>query len=83
MRRTLWRTLAATSILVAFGSVSAAKDYQCRQNQGCVAHKVVDGVLQPVSFRKGDLISTDDGWLVDSSQGWKKIKSKGQGSKDQ
>ena len=79
MRRTLLRAFAATTVIVAVSSVSAAKDYQCRQRSGCVAYKMVNGDLQSVSFRKGDLVSTQDGWVVDSSQGWKKIKSKGQG----
>lgn len=78
MRRTILRAFAVATTVVAVSSISLAKDYQCRLRSGCVAYKVVNGVSKPVSFRKGDLVSTQDGWVVDTTKGWKKIKSKGQ-----
>lgn len=79
MRRTIIRLLSVAAVAALACNVSIAKDYQCREMNGCVAQKVINGVLQTVSFRKGDLISTQDGWVVDSSLGWKKIKSKPRG----
>ena len=77
MRRTLLRSFTVVAAATLLSGVSAAKDYQCGTRAGCVAYKVVNGVSQPVNFRKGDLVSTQDGWSVDTTDGWKKVKSKG------
>jgi len=59
------------------GVPTEAQDFQCRNAAGCVARRPVNGTLQSVNFRKGDLVSTDDGWIVDPDDGWKKVRSKG------
>ena len=53
-----------------------AEDYQCQNNAGCSAQIPRDGGLEEVSFRKGDLVSTDDGWIVNPDNGWVKVRSK-------
>lgn len=80
MRKAITRFFVVAAAAVTISGISLAKDYQCRQRNGCVAHKVVNGVLKPVNFRKGDLVSTQDGWVVDTTRGWKKIKSTGSGT---
>lgn len=50
-------------------------DYQCKDVGGCVARRSKNGVLTSYRFRKGDLVSTEDGWVVDPDDGWVKVTS--------
>ena len=65
--------IGATTSLTAY-----AEDYRCKNAGGCVATIVEDGVLQQTVFRKGDLISTEAGWVVNPDDGWNKVRSKRQ-----
>jgi hypothetical protein len=53
-----------------------AEDYKCAEEAGCSARINEDGELQEVTFRKGDLVSTEDGWVVSQDDGWVKVKQK-------
>ena len=75
MKRTIAHALTVFAFLAAAGSSSLAQDYQCRDSAGCIAYKSKNGLLTATSFRKGDLIATQDGWTIDPENGWKKIKS--------
>ncbi len=76
MHRTLAHVLTAASAL-GFAAVSThASDYQCRQTNGCTAEISEDGQLKTVNFRKGDIVSTEDGWIVSTEDGWEKLKTK-------
>ena len=62
-------------ILLAMAAPAVAEDYQCQNTGGCNASISVDGELQEVSFRNGDIVSTDDGWIVHPDDGWVKVRS--------
>ena len=69
MKRTIAHALSAIALLAAAGIPSQAQDYQCRQTGGCEARKSVNGKLTKTKFRKGDLVSTEDAWIVDPDDG--------------
>ncbi len=73
--------VSARAVLVALLALSAglpsyAEDYQCEDSAGCTARITEDGELQEVVFRKGDLVSTEGGWVVSTDDGWVKVRSK-------
>jgi hypothetical protein len=70
------RPLKAALIALVAGIPLQAEDYQCDDSAGCTARINEDGELQEVSFRKGDLVSTEAGWIVSTDDGWVKVKSK-------
>ncbi len=76
MHRTIAHALSALAIVAVAGLPTYAQDFQCRQAAGCVAGKPVNGTMKEMRFRKGDLISTEDGWVVNPDNGWKKVRSK-------
>ena len=78
MKRTIAHALSLLAILAMAGLPARAQDYQCRNASGCKARESVDGKLTSVNFRKGDLVSTEDGWVVDTDDGWKKVRTKQQ-----
>lgn len=54
-------------------TVSIPLDFQCRNEGGCVARRPKNGKLVSRNFRKGDLLSPDDGWIIDPEDGWEKL----------
>ena len=76
MKRTIAHALSLLAITVMAGLPTHAQDYQCRNTSGCTARQSVNGELTTVNFRKGDLVSTEDGWVVDPDDGWSKVRSK-------
>ena len=76
MKRTIARILAVLGIASITALPFLAEDYQCRRATGCPASISEDGELIEVRFRKGDLVSTDDGWIVNPDDGWVKIRAK-------
>ena len=52
----------------------AVEDFRCSEDNGCDARINRDGNLETVSFRKGDLVSTEDGWYIIHDDGWVKVK---------
>ena len=70
------RPFTTAVLILAFGYYSNAQDYQCDDDAGCTASINEDGELEEVVFRKGDLVSTEAGWVVSSDDGWVKVKTK-------
>jgi hypothetical protein len=75
----LTRRVSAAVLVLAAGWPSHAEDYQCGDDAGCSARITEDGELQEVTFRKGDMVSTDAGWSVSTDDGWVKVKTGGRG----
>ena len=75
MNRTLAHVLTAAITLVSAAVETQAADYQCRESNGCTAQISENGQLKTVSFRKGDIVCTEDGWIVSTEDGWKRLKS--------
>jgi len=73
------RRVSAAVLVLAMGWPSHAEDYQCGDDAGCTARITEDGELQEVTFRKGDMVSTDAGWTVSTDDGWVKVKTGGRG----
>ena len=58
------------------GEVEAPRPeiYQCKSTKGCVAtFNADDGKQIQRTFRKGDILSTDAGWVVSTNDGWEKL----------
>ena len=75
-RTTIARTLSVIALTALAAPTSLAGDYECTQPAGCIARKAVNGKLVSTKFHQGDLISTKDGWIVNTDDGWDKVKSK-------
>jgi len=76
MKRTIAHILSVIGLVSITALPFFAEDYQCRRAAGCSASISADGELLEVRFRKGDLVSTDDGWIVNPDNGWVKIRTK-------
>jgi len=76
MTSAMARSFASALLVLAVGIPSHAEEYQCDDDAGCTARINEDGELQEVVFRKGDLVSTDAGWVVSPDDGWVKVKTK-------
>jgi len=76
MTRALARCVSAAALVAALGLSPRAEDYQCKNDAGCSARISEDGELQEVVFRKGDLVSTEAGWIVSTDDGWEKVRTK-------
>ena len=76
MKRTIARLLTVIGLATITALPFFGEDYQCREAAGCSASIPEDGELVEVSFRKGDLVSTEDGWIVNPDDGWVKIRTK-------
>jgi hypothetical protein len=70
------RLAAAVLLATAAGLPAYAEDYQCGNDSGCTARINDDGEIEEVTFRKGDLVSTEAGWVVSPDDGWIKVQSK-------
>ena len=71
------RLVSTAVFALAAGLLVHAEDYKCTDDAGCSARINEDGELQEVTFRKGDLVSTEAGWIVSQDDGWVKVKPKG------
>ena len=76
MRNAIARRVSAALLVLAVGLPAYAEDYQCTNEAGCTARITEDGELKDVSFRKGDLVSTEAGWVVSPDNGWVKVRTK-------
>lgn len=76
MKNASARVLSAVLLLVTAELSLHAEDFQCRFVAGCTARIVENGQVQEVVFRKGDLISTEAGWIVSPEEGWVKLRNK-------
>ena len=79
MVRLVRSAMLAGLVIPAMGIAAHGEDYKCTEEAGCTARITEDGEVQEVSFRKGDLVSTEAGWVVSTDDGWVKVKNKGQG----
>ena len=70
---TFRRVVAAALLIAITGSSSQAEDYQCRKAGGCKASITLNGVVKTVRFRRGDLLSNEDGWKIKTEDGWVKV----------
>jgi hypothetical protein len=70
------RLAPAAWLVLVMGLPARAEDYQCTDDAGCSARITEDGELQEVTFRKGDMVSTEAGWVVSPDDGWIKVKTK-------
>lgn len=75
MRNVSARRVLAPMLVMALGILVHAEDYQCTNDAGCTARITEDGELQDVSFRKGDIVSTEAGWVVSPDDGWEKVRT--------
>lgn len=73
------RLLLAALTAVLLSLAYSAEDYQCGADAGCVGRITEDGELHEVTFRKGDMVSTDANWTVSTDDGWVKVKTHGRG----
>jgi hypothetical protein len=76
MKNAMVRFAGSIALVLATGAAGWAEDYKCSEDAGCTAQITEDGALQEVTFRKGDLVSTEDGWIVSTDDGWVKVKKK-------
>jgi hypothetical protein len=76
MTRAKVRLVPAALFAAVAGLIAHAEDYKCDDDAGCTARRNEGGELTEVSFRKGDLVSTEDGWVVSTDDGWVKVKQK-------
>jgi hypothetical protein len=58
------------------------QNYQCQREGGCPATINDDGNIQRVVFRKGDIVDTDGGWIINPKQGWKKVMEEVGGNRE-
>lgn len=73
--------LSMKTLLALFflASISFAEEYMCKPPpeaipQECTCRIVVRGKgITTVRFRKGEIVSTEAGWLPDPERGWRKI----------
>ena len=63
--------VAAAACLVA--GVATADDYECMDEAGCDAILSNDEGTRTVTFRRGDVLSTGSGWVIDPADGWVKV----------
>jgi len=68
--------LLAILSLIVFSGFAISEDFKCTRDCGCKARITEDGAIKDVTFRKGDLISTEAGWVVTPDDGWLKIRTK-------
>lgn len=67
------RVFLALSVVVATALGAFADDYQCTSDTGCTAQQPTENGTRTVSFRKGDIVSTTGGWIVNPSDGWDEV----------
>jgi hypothetical protein len=56
---------------IALGAL--ADDFQCTSDTGCVALLPSPSGTRTVKFKKGDIIGTSGGWIVNPSDGWTRV----------
>ena len=71
--RILTRASFSILALATMAYVAIADDYQCTSAKGCNALVSTEGGVKRVKFRKGDIVSTGGGWVVNPADGWSKV----------
>jgi hypothetical protein len=67
---------ASPSVVAPSPRFVPAGEWQCQNPDGCIA-RINDGEggVEEVSFRKGDIVSEENGWVVTPADGWKKLRN--------
>ena len=65
--------VAAVSAVLLFANALGADDYMCVDPKGCEAVLSNESGVRTVRFRKGDVVQTGAGWVVDPAKGWKRV----------
>ena len=78
MRKLPRRTRACVALGPLFALVAAAlsvsaEEYLCENVDGCRAVTETPDGREETVFRRGDIVSTDDGWVVDPGDGWTEL----------
>ena len=78
----LIRALSLAVVLFGASTPVGAEDFVCTSPGGCEARITRGGKLTSTTFRKGDMVSTEAGWVVSTEDGWKKVKTRDDGTKE-
>jgi len=70
---TLKRVILSAIVVSATAWSSFGEQFQCQTAAGCPASMTTGGRTKTVVFRKGDVIDTDGGWIVNTELGWKSV----------
>ena len=73
MRVPFQRAWIVVLALSATALAAFADDYQCTSSSGCDAIVSTDNGTKKVKFRKGDIVSTAHGWVVNPNDGWVRV----------
>lgn len=69
--------MRALALLLVLASPLGAEDYRCTDPRGCTAIITQDGEVEEVPFRRGDIVSTEDGWILPPGpNGWRKLNQR-------
>jgi len=69
----LVRVFLSLMAVAAIALGALADDYQCTSDTGCVALMPAPSGTRTVKFKKGDIVSTASGWIVNPSDGWSRV----------
>ena len=73
MKVPVLKVLLSLTAVAATSVVALADDYQCTSDTGCTASESTEKGTRKVKFKKGDIISTSSGWIVNPANGWSKV----------
>ena len=73
---TIARVFTLVALLASAETLAIAESYQCQDSTGCTATITEEGELKEIAFRKGDIVSTEDGWVVHPDDGWEKVRDR-------
>lgn len=69
------RPIVLVPVLTLLSALLWSDDYQCVTDMpgGCTALMPGPAGTRVVKFKKGDIVSTASGWIVNPSDGWKQV----------
>ena len=67
------RILLTLTVVAATALSAFADDFQCTSDQGCTALQSTDNGTRTVKFKKGDIVSSSGGWIVNPTDGWSRV----------
>ena len=73
MKITLPRVIWPLIVVSATAWSAFGEQFQCKNAAGCPASVTSGGKTNTVVFRKGDIVDTDSGWVVNRELGWSKV----------
>ncbi len=69
------RLIVAIAVIATMGLTTHAEQHQCHNASGCTATTTSNGKPKIVVFRRGDIVNTSSGWIVNPKNGWRKIQT--------